>query len=468
MDQRVVVVRDVGRPQVATACTRPTRAAGSCSACCGGRRARMRRGERLRVHRAPARQLPAGRAARPRARPRVPPGRGPAPLRRPARSTGRAQSCASCSASRRRAPRSCCGGGGPAARIGGRLGRAVALFAPRRPRGARRARGGRDGTLHAAASAVARAARPGGGVRPRAMSDRRAGVCGGRAGHARAREELRVRDHGAAARRSGARSPRSTRSRARSTTSRTATLPLDEKRARLEALRRGARRSAAGCDARRAGRCARPLPRSRAMRSPRSSTAGCRTPSDPLRELRRAARVLRARSRAPSASHASPSTDPATPSVHETLGVALQLINIMRDVRRGLAARPRLPAAGRARPLRRPRGRHRRRPVRSGVTLMAFQAARARAHLDEGLRLLDSLDRRSALCVSTFAGLYAGSSTAWRRNGFDVFVRVVPAVDAGEARASSRAGSCDEGRPSSAAGSRGSRRRSTSSTRARG
>ena len=39
---------------------------------------------------------------------------------------------------------------------------------------------------------------------------------------------------------------------------------------------------------------------------------------------------------------------------------------------------------------------------------MAFQAQRARVHLAEGLRLLDSLDRRSALCVSTFAGLYAG------------------------------------------------------------
>ncbi len=53
--------------------------------------------------------------------------------------------------------------------------------------------------------------------------------------------------------------------------------------------------------------------------------------------------------------------------------------------------------------------------------LMAFQAARARAHLDEGLRLLDSLDRRSALCVATFAGLYSGQLDRMEANEFDVF-----------------------------------------------
>jgi phytoene synthase len=54
-------------------------------------------------------------------------------------------------------------------------------------------------------------------------------------------------------------------------------------------------------------------------------------------------------------------------------------------------------------------------------SLMAFQARRARAHLDEGLHLLDSLDRRSALCVSTFAGLYRGQLDRMEANGFDVF-----------------------------------------------
>jgi phytoene synthase len=106
----------------------------------------------------------------------------------------------------------------------------------------------------------------------------------------------------------------------------------------------------------------------------------------------------------------------------QTLGVALQLINIMRDVREDWElGRVYLPqdelesygvaeddiAAGRVTPAWR--------------SLMAFQTQRARAHLDEGLHLLDSLDRRSALCVSTFAGLYSGQLDRIEENGFDVF-----------------------------------------------
>ncbi|HVH51741.1 MAG TPA: squalene/phytoene synthase family protein [Gaiellaceae bacterium] len=100
-----------------------------------------------------------------------------------------------------------------------------------------------------------------------------------------------------------------------------------------------------------------------------------------------------------------------------TLGVALQLINIMRDVDEDRAlGRVYLPQDE---------------LERFGVTelavsaewreLMAFQAARARAHLDEGLHLLDSLDRRSALCVATFAGLYRGQLDRMEANRFDVF-----------------------------------------------
>jgi phytoene synthase len=101
----------------------------------------------------------------------------------------------------------------------------------------------------------------------------------------------------------------------------------------------------------------------------------------------------------------------------QTLGIALQLINIMRDVdedrRLGRVYLPQdeLERFG----------------VRELAVsaewreLMAFQAARARAHLHEGLRLLDSLDRRSALCVSTFAGLYRGQLDRMEANGFDVF-----------------------------------------------
>lgn len=105
-----------------------------------------------------------------------------------------------------------------------------------------------------------------------------------------------------------------------------------------------------------------------------------------------------------------------------TLGVALQLINIMRDVREDWQLdRVYLPqdelaahgvgeddlAAGRLSP--------------EWRSLMAFQAARARTHLAEGLRLLESLDRRSALCVGTFAGLYRSTLDRIEANGWDVF-----------------------------------------------
>ncbi|HEY2543033.1 MAG TPA: squalene/phytoene synthase family protein [Gaiellaceae bacterium] len=100
-----------------------------------------------------------------------------------------------------------------------------------------------------------------------------------------------------------------------------------------------------------------------------------------------------------------------------TLGIALQLINIMRDVDedRGLG-RVYLPQDELDR-----FGVHELAVSPEWRELMAFQAARARAHLDEGLRLLDSLDRRSTLCVATFAGLYRGQLDRMEANGFDVF-----------------------------------------------
>jgi phytoene synthase len=106
----------------------------------------------------------------------------------------------------------------------------------------------------------------------------------------------------------------------------------------------------------------------------------------------------------------------------ETLGVALQLINIIRDVAEDWRlGRVYLPqdelasfgvgeddiAAGRWSPRWR--------------SLMAFQAGRARAHLADGLGLLDELDGRSALCVSTFAGLYRATLDRIEAAGFDVF-----------------------------------------------
>jgi 15-cis-phytoene synthase len=106
----------------------------------------------------------------------------------------------------------------------------------------------------------------------------------------------------------------------------------------------------------------------------------------------------------------------------ETLGVALQLINIIRDVREDwLLGRVYLPqdelssfgvaedeiAAGLA--------------TDRWRALMTFQAERARAYLQDGLGLLRSLDTRSALCVSTFAGLYRETLERIEERGFDVF-----------------------------------------------
>jgi phytoene synthase len=106
----------------------------------------------------------------------------------------------------------------------------------------------------------------------------------------------------------------------------------------------------------------------------------------------------------------------------ETLGIALQEINIMRDVAEdwGLG-RVYLPADERD---------------RFGVSepdiaagrvgaewraLMAHQDARAERLLEEGLGLLPLLDRRSALGVRSFAGVYRGLLVQMRERGYDVF-----------------------------------------------
>jgi 15-cis-phytoene synthase len=106
----------------------------------------------------------------------------------------------------------------------------------------------------------------------------------------------------------------------------------------------------------------------------------------------------------------------------ETLGVALQLINIVRDVRedwelgRVYLPQDELAAYGVTED-----------DLETGhVTphwqaLMAFQASRARAYLQDGLELLDSLDSRSAACVGTFAGLYRATLDRIEARGFDVF-----------------------------------------------
>ena len=106
----------------------------------------------------------------------------------------------------------------------------------------------------------------------------------------------------------------------------------------------------------------------------------------------------------------------------ETLGIALQLINIIRDVREDWElGRVDLPqdelasfgvseddlAAGRV--------------TDAWRALLTFQSERARVYLQDGLGLMASLDGRSALCVSTFAGLYRATLERIEARGFDVF-----------------------------------------------
>lgn len=110
------------------------------------------------------------------------------------------------------------------------------------------------------------------------------------------------------------------------------------------------------------------------------------------------------------------------PQRAEALGIALQLINIMRDVDEDWSlGRVYIPqdelasfgvsegdiAAGRCTP--------------AWQALMAYQAARARTYLAEGRALLPYLDRRSAACVAAFANLYEATLQRIERAGFDVF-----------------------------------------------
>ena len=91
--------------------------------------------------------------------------------------------------------------------------------------------------------------------------------------------------------------------------------------------------------------------------------------------------------------------DPRSGQLADDLGVALQLTNILRDVREDAArGRTYLPAEDLARfgaPS----------PQTIGP-LVAFEAARAREWYDRGLELTGMLDRRSAACVRAMSGIY--------------------------------------------------------------
>jgi phytoene synthase len=129
------------------------------------------------------------------------------------------------------------------------------------------------------------------------------------------------------------------------------------------------------------------------------------------------------------------SWDAARPRA-ETLGLALQQINIMRDVPEDCElGRVYLPqdelerfgvteedlAAG-----------------RTGMewrALMNHQASRAETLMREGLELLQFLDRRSALCVRSFAGIYNGLLAQMRARDYDVFSRRPSLSAAGKVKA---------------------------------
>jgi phytoene synthase len=106
----------------------------------------------------------------------------------------------------------------------------------------------------------------------------------------------------------------------------------------------------------------------------------------------------------------------------ETLGLALQQINIMRDVAEDWRlGRVYLPQDELARFGVSEEDIAERRTGPDWRALMEHQAARADALLADGLELLEHLDRRSALGVRTFAGVYRGLLEQMRASGFDVF-----------------------------------------------
>jgi phytoene synthase len=100
------------------------------------------------------------------------------------------------------------------------------------------------------------------------------------------------------------------------------------------------------------------------------------------------------------------SGDPAAPALADDLGVAMQLTNILRDVREDAArGRVYLPAED----LRRfgtedPASA----PVGALAELVRFEAARNREWFDHGLELTDLLDSRSRSCLLAMTGIYRG------------------------------------------------------------
>ncbi|MDQ6768224.1 MAG: squalene/phytoene synthase family protein, partial [Candidatus Eremiobacteraeota bacterium] len=100
-------------------------------------------------------------------------------------------------------------------------------------------------------------------------------------------------------------------------------------------------------------------------------------------------------------------SDPAALDCADDLGVALQLTNILRDVREDAdMGRIYLPADDLRRfEISEPNmllGQ----PGAGWSSLVAFESARARSMYASGLRVLDYIPHRPAVCVKTMAGIY--------------------------------------------------------------
>jgi phytoene synthase len=119
-------------------------------------------------------------------------------------------------------------------------------------------------------------------------------------------------------------------------------------------------------------------------------------------------------------------TDPAAPAFANDLGVALQLVNIMRDVAedadRGRIYLPQDEMAA--------HGVSDEEILRGAATprfraLMRDQGERARRYFERGERLLPLLDRRARMCVTMLSGLYREILVAIEARDYDVFGRRV-------------------------------------------
>ena len=115
-------------------------------------------------------------------------------------------------------------------------------------------------------------------------------------------------------------------------------------------------------------------------------------------------------------------TDPKAKEYAVDLGIAMQLVNIMRDVQEDMESdRVYLPQDELA------RFEYTEDDLRLGVTderfltLMRFQAARAREYFASGAKLLPLVPRRTRVCPATLQGLYSSLLTRMEQQGYNVY-----------------------------------------------